>query len=202
MNQMVLKLFMTVSIFLSFALPVQAEDAEASPSLPAVEQYLIGNDDILQVAVLQPDELLMEVTVQPDGYFTFPYIGNVLAKDSTLENIQKEVQSRLADGYMKYPVVSVTLKESRSKRFFVYGEVTTPGAYPLDSSMTVFKALSVAGGFSKFGSSSRVKVMRLKTDGPGYEMIKVDIKAIMNGSNEADIVLKPGDTVVVSEGIL
>ncbi len=194
--------YVTAVLLFCSATSVFAKDAAAPAESPILEQYLIGNDDILEVGVLQPDEMLMEVTVQPDGYFTFPYIGSVLAKDRTLDQVQKDVQDRLADGYMKYPVVSITLKESRSKRFFVYGEVNTPGAYPLDSNMTVFKALSVSGGFSKFGSSSRVKIMRLKEGGPGYEMLKVDIKAIMNGSNEADILLKQGDVVVVSEGIL
>ncbi len=105
------------------------------------------------------------------------------------------------DGYMKYPVVVVTLKESRSKKFFVYGEVMKPGTYYLDENATVLKAISMAGGFTKYGSSSRVKVLRPKKDSPGYEAIKVNIKAVMDGASTDDVVLEPNDIIVVSEGI-
>ena len=64
------------------------------------------------------------------------------------------------------------------------------------------RAISVAGGFTKFGSSSRVKVLRVRTDGKtGYEPLKIDIKAVMNGDPNADVAIHSGDIVVVSEGV-
>lgn len=166
-----------------------------------INEYTVGVDDVLDISILQPEKLLTTVTVAPDGSITFPYIGSVQVKGMTLSKIQEEIQTRLADGYMKYPIVSVSLKESRSKKFFVYGEITRPGTYILDENATVLKAISVAGGFSKFGSSSRVKVLRLKKNEAGYESIKVNINAVMNGSSKDDVLLEPGDIVVVTEGI-
>ena len=163
--------------------------------------YAVGIDDVLEISVLQPEKLATSVTVAPDGSISFPYIGNVNVKGMTLGQIQEEIQTRLADGYMKYPVVAVSLRESRSRKFFVYGEVLRPGTYPIHENVTVLKAISMAGGFSKYGSSSNVKVLRPKKTGAGYETIKVNIRAVMNGSSEADILLKPEDIVVVSEGI-
>lgn len=163
--------------------------------------YAVGVDDALEISVLQPEKFLITVTVAPDGLITFPYIGAVLAKDRTLPEIQEEIQNRLADGYMRYPVVSVSLKESRSKKFFVYGEVARPGTYLLDEYTTVFKAISMSGGFSKYGSASRVKVLRPGAENTGMEVIKVNINAVMEGSSKEDVQLRPGDTVVVSEGI-
>lgn len=165
------------------------------------DDYLVGVDDVMEIAVLQPEKTLTTVTVAPGGSITFPYIGNVMVKGMTLGAIQDEIQTRLADGYMKYPVVSVSLKEARSKKFFVYGEVARPGTYILEDGTTVLKAISIAGGFSKFGSSSRVKVLRSKEDASGYENIKVNIKAIMNGSSVEDLKLQPGDIVNIEEGI-
>ncbi|MCK5083942.1 MAG: SLBB domain-containing protein, partial [Candidatus Omnitrophica bacterium] len=115
--------------------------------------------------------------------------------------IKTKVQDALADGYMKYPVVVVSLQESRSRRFFVYGEVMKPGTYAIAENTSVLRAISMAGGFSKFGSSSRVKVLRAKEEGAGYETMKIDIKKVMNGSSDDDILLKAGDMVVVSEGV-
>ncbi len=164
-------------------------------------EYLVGVGDVMTVSVLQPEELMLSVTVSPDGSITFPYIGTVKVKGKTPAEVQEEIQSRLADGYMKYPVVSVALVESRSRKFFVYGEVMKPGVYFLDDNSTVLKAISMAGGFTKFGSSSKVKVLRMREDSPGYDTVSISIKNVMNGDSDADIILNPGDIVVISEGM-
>ncbi len=194
----VMKQFLMM-LLLAAVLPVGNAFADEKTVMP--EKYKVGADDILNIHVLRPDDFEIEVSVTQDGYISFPYLGSVLVKDKTLDEIQSVIEKELSEGYLRYPTVSVVMKESRSKRFFVYGEVTTPGAYPLDQNMTVFKALSVAGGFTKFGSSSKVKILRPKKDGPGYDLIKVDVKDIMSGSTNADILLNPGDVVVVSEGV-
>lgn len=167
----------------------------------AQDTYTVGVDDILEISVLQPDKIKQVVNVAPDGTITFPYIGSVMVKDLTISEIQGKIQDGLANGFMKYPVVVVSLQESRSRKFFVYGEVMKPGTYPLQENATVLRAISMAGGFTKFGSSSRVRVLRSRENEPGYEPIKIDIKKLMSGSPEDDILLKPGDMVVVSEGL-
>jgi len=165
------------------------------------EAYTIGIGDILEITVLQPDQMQNTVAVTPDGSISFPYIGTVYIKGMTLPKVQEEIQSRLADGYMKYPVVSVSLQASKSRRFFVYGEVTQPGAYPIEENVTVLRAISMAGGFTRFGSSSRVKLLRPKGSEPGYENIMININKVMNGQSEEDLLIKPGDMIVVSEGV-
>jgi polysaccharide export outer membrane protein len=169
--------------------------------VPNPQGYAIGVGDMLVVNVVRPEQLLMDVTVSPDGTISFPYIGTVNVKGKTLDDVQNEMTKKLGEGYMKYPVMSVTLKESRSKRFFVYGEVVHPGPYSIEENMTVLRAISMAGGFNKFGSSSRVKVLRPRAMGKGYEPVKINIKDVMDGHADADTIIKPGDIVVVSEGV-
>jgi len=166
-----------------------------------VTQYIVGIGDILDISVLQPDKLDAEVTVAPDGSINFPYVGMVPAKGFNLSQIQDNIQKKLSDGYMKYPIVSVSLKQSLSKKFFVYGEVIKPGTYYCDESTTVLRAISLAGGFTKFGSSSNVKVLRARKDKPGYDPIKVNVKGLMDGDAKEDILLMPDDILVVSEGM-
>ena len=162
--------------------------------------YKLGVDDVLEISILQPDKMELVVTVSPDGTFTFPYIGKVEAKGKTGAQIQDEIQTRLADGYLKYPVVSVALKQSFSKKFSVYGEVAKPGTYLLEDKSTVLKAISLAGGLTKYGSTSRVKILRPKKESAGYDVIKADIKSIMNGQGQ-DVLLQAGDIVQVDEGM-
>jgi len=194
---------MTLEQIIAQAQPAaSAQQAEAPKAEAAASaEYIIGNDDVLDITVIQPEKMGLMVTVSPDGNINFPYIGTVPVKGMTLEKVQNMIQARLADGYMKYPVVSVTLKECRSKKFFVYGEVARPGTYYLEDNSTILKAISLAGGFTKYGSSSRVKVLRPKKGERGYATIKVNIDAVMNGSSNDDVVLETGDIVVVSEGV-
>jgi len=179
------------------------ESAPASAPIAGTDasEYVVGVDDILDINILKPEILPNIVTVSPNGAINFPYIGNVTVKGMTLTQVQNEIQKRLSDGYMKFPVVSVSLRESRSKKFFVYGEVMKPGTYLLDDNTSALKAISMAGGFTKFGSSSRVKVLREKKDGSGYETHKINVGAIMGGNPKTDTKIEPGDIVVVSEGL-
>ena len=169
---------------------------------PAAEEagYTVGVDDILDINVLQPDPLGASLTVSPDGTITFPYIGNVKVAGLTLIEVQEKIQSELS-GYMKYPMVAVSLKESRSRTFYVYGEVVRPGSYAIQPNITAVRAISLAGGFTKFGSSNRVRILRHKKDGAGDETIKVDIKAAMAGDSVHDVRILPGDVITVSEGM-
>jgi polysaccharide export outer membrane protein len=68
--------------------------------------------------------------------------------------------------------------------------------------MTVLKAISIAGGFAKFGSPDRVKILRTVPGKVGYENIKVDIKSAVKGEVGKDIGLQSGDIITVLEGIL
>ena len=174
---------------------------DVAPQTPPPSEYLVGADDILTINILQPDPMMNDATVSPNGNISVPYIGNVIVKGRTLAEVQNEIQTRLGSGYMKYPTVVVSLKQSNSRRFFVYGEVIHPGPYPLEENTTVLRAISMAEGFTRFGSASRVKVLRPREKGTGYTMIPLNIKSIMDGDCDADLVLKSGDMVVVSEGV-
>jgi len=197
------------SVAIGVAVDVPAVKPADKPADPApkplgdntITQYIVGIGDILDISVLQPDKLDAEVTVAPDGSVNFPYVGMVPAKGLSLAQIQDDIQKKLSDGYMKYPVVAVSLKQSLSKKFFVYGEVIKPGTYFCDESTTVLRAISLAGGFTKFGSSSNVKILRARKDKPGYDAMRVNVKGLMDGDAKEDILLMPDDILVVSEGM-
>jgi len=175
---------------------------ESREILAQATDYTVGPGDILSINILEPDKMITSATVSPDGVVTAPYIGQVNVLNLSIAQIQEEIAKRLTDGYMKFPSVMVSLVESNSRKFFVYGAVVRPGSYRLeDSHMTILRGISVAGGFTRFGSSSRVKLLRAKKGGAGYESIKINIAAVMAGDPKADQVLANGDIIVVSEGL-
>ncbi len=177
---------------LAFSTQLHAEDAAVNVD------YLVGVDDIVLVTVIQPDKLESELTVSPDGAITFPYIGKVVVKGLTLMQIQENIQTRLSE-YMKYPVVTVSLRESRSRMFFVYGEVKQPGAYPIQQNMSVLRAVSMAGGFTPVAATNEVKILRSKPDQSGNMTLTTDVSAVMQGKTQNDIKVEAGDVITVSK---
>jgi len=62
-----------------------------------------------------------------------------------------------------------TVYVDRAPVFYIYGEVTRSGAYPVTPNMTVMQAISVGGGITPRGSERRVKLRRAGTDGKVVE---------------------------------
>jgi len=180
--------------------PEVREPTIITEAAPVKTGYLVGVDDILDIVIIQPEPLPGVYTVSVDGTISFPYIGNVEVRGKTLDEIKAEIETRLSEGYLKYPVVSVALKQSLSNKFFVYGEVMKPGTFLADDKTTVLKAISMAGGFTKFGSTT-VKVLRPKKNGSGYDTKKVNVNAVMSGNSKADLIIESGDIIVVSESL-
>lgn len=183
-------------LFLAILVFLPAARAQESESL----QYRVGIDDVLDINILQPTAMVNSVTVSPSGSISFPYIGDVIVKELTLSEIKREVETRLADGYMKYPLVTVILRESRSRKFLVYGDVTKPGMYLLQGEISLLKGITLAGGFSKNSVSPQVRVLRPNKNGAGYQIFDIDIRNVMKGMAGTDMNILSGDTIVVSEG--
>ena len=85
-----------------------------------------------------------------------------------------------------------------SRKVFITGEVARPGAYPLATSMTVMQLIAVAGGLNEFAEAKSISIMRVEAG--KTKTFPFDYKNVAKGKKpEQNIVLKPGDTVVVPE---
>ena len=158
--------------------------------------YVIGADDVLAVNVWKEEEISREVPVRPDGKVSLPLIGDVQASGLTPQQLQQSIRSRLAT-YLVNPTVTVMVREARSHRFNVVGEVEHPGSYMLAQPLTVLDALAMAGGFRDFARTSNIYVLRLHSDGT-HERLGFNYKQVISGRDLAqNIALQPGDTVVV-----
>ncbi len=174
-------------------------EAQAGPEPAAdanvVSEYTIASGDTLQVFVWKEPELSREMIVRRDGRITVPLLGDVEAGGRTPQDLSRDLAERLSR-FIEAPVVSVAVSQASSLRVFVIGHVRTPGAVPLSSRMTLLQALALAGGFLEFAKTEKILVVR---EGPrGSSSIPVNYKKIEGGEDlDQNIVLKPGDTVVV-----
>lgn len=168
--------------------PVAASAAEAGG-------YSVNPGDILEISVWKEEDLQKQAMVRPDGYFSFPLAGDIRAEGRTIEDVRREVASRVAR-FVPDPVVSVAIMEPRGSKVYVIGQVNRPGEFPINRFVDVVQALSMAGGTTPFAQLDSIKILR--REGATQIAIPFAYGDIAAGKRlQQNIVLKPGDTVLV-----
>jgi protein involved in polysaccharide export with SLBB domain len=141
--------------------------------------------------------------ITPDGIYGSVKVKRKEDDKSGFKEIEIDLQGGPeggATGNMLLQPDDVVIVE-RNDQFYIYGEVNRPGQYVLQKNMTAFNAISIAGGFTKWGAPNRVEVLRLADNKEELVKIKVNINDVLKGNAAADMPLKPGDTLVVSAGV-
>lgn len=157
--------------------------------------YVIGPEDVLDVSVWREANVSRTVPVRPDGKISLPLLNDVQAAGLTPMQLQAVVTEGLKK-FISDPQVTVIVAQINSKRVYVLGEVGRPGAFVMLPDMTVLQAISSAGGFSQFAKMRGVYVLR--SENGRQVTLPFNYKQVIRGRKpEQNIILKPGDTVVV-----
>jgi polysaccharide export outer membrane protein len=152
--------------------------------------YKVDSPDTLNVRVWHEADFSGIYSVHPDGKITLPLIGDVQAGGRTPVEIEKTLREALAK-YVVNPLVTVTVQEVLSKRYYMDGEINRPGEYALVSPTTVLEAISKAGGLAGFANPKKIYVLR------GDQRIPFNYKDVIHGKHlDQNIQLKPGDHIV------
>lgn len=182
------------------ALPAQAPQAarpapDGVAGVPTLPDYVIGIDDVLGVLFWREPDMTGDVTVRPDGLITVPLVGEILAAGLRPEALREEI-AKAAARVLEDPNVTVVVRQINSRKVFITGEVAQPGSYPMLAPMTVVQLIALAGGLNEFADKESISVLRVEEG--RTRSFKFNYKDVAKGKNLAqNIVLKPGDTVVV-----
>lgn len=164
-------------------------------SVPPPPGYVIGPEDVLQVLYWREKELSAEVTVRPDGMISLPLLNDVQVAGLTPEQLRDKVTEG-AKRFIEDPSVNVVIKEIRSRKVFITGQVARPGAYALTSPTTVLQLIAMAGGLSEFADQNGITILRTENGRP--VSLPFRYKDVVKRKNlKQNIELKPGDTVIV-----
>ncbi len=179
----------------------EAKGKEASGNGDAVKAatadpgYVIGADDVLTVSVWKEAELTRSVVVRPDGMISIPLLGDVKADGLTPIQLATLLTERLRK-FVNEPQVTVIVTTINSRLIHIVGEVNRAGTFPMLPNMTVLMALSGAGGFTQFANTKKIYVLR-SVNGT-QKKFPFNYKEVIKGNrSEENILLKPGDTIVV-----
>jgi polysaccharide export outer membrane protein len=166
-------------LFFLFNSSVAAQDELAT--------YQLGAGDHIIVQVHGEPDLSMDFRLNHSGILNYPFLGELKVAGLSVLELEKLIGDGLRGRYLIDPDVTVSIKEYRS--FFINGEVKQPGGYPYQPSLTVEKAVSLAGGFTERASRKNFTVLR--ADDPTRTISDV-------GANDP---VYPGDVITVNRSL-
>ena len=175
--------------------PPAAQAATGQVAVPA--DYVIGVEDLLGVVFWREQDkaLTTDVVVRPDGKISIPMLNDIPAAGMTPEALAKVVQ-QAASKYILEPSATVVVREIKSRKVYVVGEVAKPGPVVLGNRMTVLQAIAEAGGPLEHADKGDIAILR-NANGR-EERFKFNYKDALRGKKpEQNIQLMPGDTVLV-----
>lgn len=141
-------------------LPPAAASAVSASSADNAGREVLGEGDQLNVSVFGQPDLSAELTIGETGIITLPLVGTVDVRGKSANEIAALFASKLEQGqYLINPKVTVRISQQQSRGFSVLGEVVKPGRFPIQGPLSVFDALSLAGGVTPRAGKT-LKILR------------------------------------------
>ena len=169
------------------------QNTAAAPAVPI--DFVIGPGDVLGVLFWREADLSGDVTVRPDGRITLPVVGEFQAAGQRPDELQKLVLEA-SSKFITDANVTVVVRTINSRKIFITGRVTTPGAHPLVGPLNVLQAIALAGGLTEYADAKNIAVLR--NEGGQQRTFKFNYRDVVKGRRlEQNIELRPGDTIVV-----
>jgi len=177
---------LTVILFL----PLVAS-AQAPPPQPAERDYVIGPEDVLDIQVWGNKDLNQTVFVRPDGRTSLPLVGEIGVAGKTVQQLQDHLGA-VYEKTVKGAVVTVIVKEIRSRPVYFIGGFGKPGLMQLTRELTLLQAISIVGGVVPNADAEKGFLLR------GDKRIPIDFnRLVQRGDLTQNPKLEPGDSIVV-----
>ena len=177
----------------AFLFAVPAVYAQQQPDVSG--DYIIGAGDVLDISVYGESEISRSVFVRIDGGISLPLAGEVAAAGSTPSALAEKITRKLSQ-FFEDPNVTVILSESRSKAYYILGEVQEPGEYAITRPVTVLQAIARAGGFAEWAKKDSIMIVSGPGSSGGITYFNYD-RFLGGNDKKHNILISPGNTIVV-----
>lgn len=150
--------------------------------------YVIGEGDLLEVAVWGVKELSFPAKVRPDGKITVPGLGDVSASGQTPAALQGTLTVRLKE-LVKNPIVTVAVSGITNSKVYIFGGGVKSGVFELLQRSTLLQLLCTLGEVK----SADLKKSYLLRNG---KKIRENFHSLfIGGDTSVDIQLESGDSI-------
>lgn len=175
----------------------------SSNTIAPSEEYTIGPLDEITIHVWRNPELSADkVRVRPDGRLTIPLVQDIPAVGKTATQLQEYIAGELSK-YIEQPIVSVivnTPEGNFTQQVRIIGATAQPASLPYRANMTVLDAMIAVGGLNEFAAGNRAKLIRLNRETGKQVEYRVRLSdLIRKGDSTANVMLMPGDTIIIPE---
>lgn len=173
------------------------------------KSYILSPPDEIEVHCSKAPEIdLQAQQIRPDGKISFEGVGEMDAAGKTPAQVAVELREKILELYQEDLIgekgVDVRVIAFRSKRYYVLGQVATPGAQVYSGRDTVISALALAGSPTVLAWVERIQVIRPgkgKNSKPKIFEVNFDRMAA-HGDMSKNVLLEEGDIIFVPPTIL
>ncbi len=166
------------------------------------EEYVIGPLDELTIFVWRNPELGAKVQVRPDGRITTPLITDMPAVGKTPKMLADDITLQLSQ-YIQDPLVSVIVNKfagTFSQQVRVVGATEKPASLPYRANMTLLDAMIAVGGLSEYAAGNRAKLIRFDKETGRQKEFAIRLGDLLKkGDSAANVMLMPGDVIIIPE---
>ena len=157
--------------------------------------YRIGKGDALEINVWKEPELSKQTFVRLDGRISLPLVGDVMAAGKSPQELSTLLKTKLGE-IMEEPSVTVIVTGSNSRVYYMVGNINNPGAYPINTPVTLLQAIAKAGGLGEWAQKDEIIIVR-RSSGKD-EMLSFDYEKFVKGKDlSQNITIHYGDTIIV-----
>lgn len=159
--------------------------------------YTVGPPDVLEFKSSRVREInSYREVVSPDGFVNVPLLGQIEVAGRTVASIQAELEDR-AKFYYQDADVNVRVSKYASKKLFIFGQVTSPGAYFYNGSNTVLDMLAQSKP-TELADPGSIQIVRPDENGDLRARMTIDLdRMIRTGDTTLNAVLQDGDIIYV-----
>jgi protein involved in polysaccharide export with SLBB domain len=154
----------------------------------------VGDTVTVTLSDIPDPPLPEEKPIQGDGTISMPYLGRVDAAGKTPGDLEDYLKSLYVPKI--YTHLSVTVKTTGDRVYFVRGEVHQPGRLIYVGPITVTKAITSAGDFTDFANHNKVYLIRANG-----KRFRLNCDKILDGE-ALDPPVFPGDQIEVKRKLL
>lgn len=156
----------------------------------------LGVNDVIEITVYDETNLSRTFRIDTSGKILFPLIGEVEVVNRKINEIVKEIETKLSEKYLKNPQVTIFVKETNSKKVYIFGQISKPGSYSYQTDLTLLQLVATSGGFTQIADKSNIILKRNVNN--NVSSYKIPVNQIIDGKIK-DIILIPNDIIYVSE---
>jgi polysaccharide export outer membrane protein len=172
--------------------------ADDEALLKTKSSYRLRPRDFIRIIVIGEPDTGIERRINPDGTVDVPFLKKLVPVSGLTITEAQEALAKEFKRYFKQPQVIISISSYAERRIYISGYVGKPGpvSVPPEETLTLGRAISMAGGILPRGRRSDISIKRM-VDGKMTVIVK-DLRKIDSG-DQPDFVLEDEDSIYVED---